>query len=79
MTKFDHDCMKLAIAEAFKSKFEDNRVHPFVGAVVAKNKTILAVAHRGELAPGNHAEFTLLELREKSWGRCLFFSINHFY
>jgi pyrimidine deaminase RibD-like protein len=53
--------MKLAIDEARKGKPEDTRAHPRVGAIVAKGESILAVSHRGELAPGDHAEFTALE------------------
>lgn len=34
---------------------------PLVGAVIIKDDEILAVAYRGEFAPGDHAEFTALE------------------
>ena len=34
---------------------------PSVGAAIIHNGKILEVAYRGELAPGDHAEFTLLE------------------
>lgn len=33
---------------------------PSVGAAIIHNGKILEVAYRGELAPGDHAEFTLL-------------------
>jgi len=58
----DMEFMKLAIAEARKSVPEDDgRTHPLVGVVVAKGKEELARAHRGELSPGDHAEFAALE------------------
>lgn len=53
--------MEMAIAEARKSKREDGRVHPWVGAVVVKKGVVLAKAYRGELSSGDHAEFTALE------------------
>jgi len=58
---FHRKCMKLAVEEARKSKAEDVRPHPSVGAVVVKDGQILATAHRGELSDGDHAEFTALE------------------
>jgi pyrimidine deaminase RibD-like protein/NTP pyrophosphatase (non-canonical NTP hydrolase) len=57
----DRDFMKLAIDEARMCRAEDERVHPMVGAVVVKDGVLLAKAHRGELAGGDHAEFTALE------------------
>src|SRR4051812_34049517 len=53
--------MRLAVEEARKSKAEDGRPHPNVGAVAVRDGRILASAHRGELAAGDHAEYTLLE------------------
>lgn len=63
MNEQDNHFMQLAIEEARKSKAEDGRIHPRVGAVVVKNGNIIASAHRGELVPGNHAEYTALELK----------------
>jgi pyrimidine deaminase RibD-like protein/NTP pyrophosphatase (non-canonical NTP hydrolase) len=57
----DRDFMRMAIDEARKCKGEDERSHPKVGAVVVKDGLVLAVAYRGELADGEHAEFTALE------------------
>jgi pyrimidine deaminase RibD-like protein len=53
--------MELAIAEARKCKSEPGKVSPKVGAVVVRDGRVVDVAFRGELAPGDHAEFTLLE------------------
>jgi pyrimidine deaminase RibD-like protein len=53
--------MKLAIAEARLSRFEDGRIHPYVGAVVVRNGQKLGSAHRSDQSPGDHAEFTVLE------------------
>ncbi len=44
-----------------KSVAEDDGVHPKVGAVVVKNGVAMAKAYRGELGPGDHAEYTALE------------------
>lgn len=64
----DPQFMRMAIEEAKESKGEDDRPHPRVGVVVAgKDGQLLAKAHRGELALGDHAEYTVLErkLRDK--------------
>ena len=57
----DLSLMRLAIKEARRSVPEDGRVHPWVGAVVVKDGQVLASSCRGDLEPGDHAEFTLLE------------------
>lgn len=57
----ERDWMELALAEARKCIPEDGRAHPMVGAVVVRGTQLLASAHRGQLRPGEHAEFTLLE------------------
>jgi len=61
MQNSDRQFMQLAITEAKKSKAEDDRTHPKVGAVVVKEDKVLASSHRGETGSGNHAEFGALE------------------
>jgi len=53
--------MRLAIREARRSRPEDDNPHPYVGVVVARGNEVLASACRGDLAPGDHAEYTVLE------------------
>jgi pyrimidine deaminase RibD-like protein len=58
----EHDFMKKAVEEAKLSSPEDNRVHPKVGVVVAKDNKFLVSAFRGHGTPGNHAEYAALEV-----------------
>jgi pyrimidine deaminase RibD-like protein len=55
------EIMRLAIAEAKKSKAEDGRPHPKVGAVlVDETGAVLYQSFRGEEKAGGHAEFHIL-------------------
>jgi len=55
--------MRLAVRAARESVAEDEKPHPKVGVVIAREGNILAVCHRGETGPGNHAEFAALEIK----------------
>jgi pyrimidine deaminase RibD-like protein len=57
----EHELMERAIALARQCVSEEGKISPKVGAVVARDGVVLGEAFRGELAPGDHAEFTLLE------------------
>ncbi len=53
--------MDIAINESRKCSGEDGRVTPKVGAVLAIGGKLIGKARRGQLSPGEHAEYTLLD------------------
>ena len=57
----DRDWMLQALMVARSASAEDGRPHPKVGALLVREGSVLELAYRGELAPGEHAEFTLLQ------------------
>jgi pyrimidine deaminase RibD-like protein len=59
--EMDRYCMRLAVDEARKCVSEPGSLRPKVGAVVASESKQFVAGHRGELALGDHAEFTVLE------------------
>lgn len=50
-----------AIELANKCFSEDGEIHPKVSAILIRNNEIIETAFRGELSPGEHAEYTLLK------------------
>ena len=52
--------IKFSIELSKKCTSEDDKIHPKVGAIIVKNDKIIQHAYRGELAPGDHAEYTAL-------------------
>ncbi len=66
ITEKDREFMKLAIEEAARSE-RGSETDPKVGAVAVRDGNVIDLAHRGQMASGDHAEFTLLHkvLRSK--------------
>lgn len=61
MKSSDRDLMLKAIDLARNCRNELGKISPKVGALVARDGVLIGEAYRGELAPGEHAEYTLLE------------------
>lgn len=59
--KTETEFMLLAMEEASKCISEPGKNSPCVGAVIVKDGVFLGSAFRGELKPGEHAEYTLLQ------------------
>jgi pyrimidine deaminase RibD-like protein len=57
----DRALMERAIVLARQCESESGKLSPKVGALVVREGVIIGEAFRGELAPGDHAEYTLLE------------------
>src|SRR5258708_7150912 len=53
--------MLRAIELARSAQSEHSKLSPKVGAVIARDGVVLGEAFRGELTPGEHAEYTALE------------------
>lgn len=67
MNDTDLKYIRQALGEAAKCQGEDDdRSHPKVGAVAVRDGNVLASAYRGELQPGEHAEYTALERKLSS-------------
>jgi pyrimidine deaminase RibD-like protein len=57
----DRELMLRAVRLARSCVSEGGKVSPKVGAVIARGGHVIGEGFRGELAPGEHAEFTVLE------------------
>lgn len=57
----NRELMVRAIGLARRCVSEPGKISPKVGALVVRDGIVIGTAFRGELSPGEHAEFTLLE------------------
>lgn len=62
--------------ESVVEKRDDGKVSPKVGAVLLFPNGSIKTAHRGELRDGQHAEFTLLDIKcaNKDLSKCILFA-----
>ena len=60
-TSTDRDFMKRAIELSRQCRSEPGKVSPKVGAVIVRDGRIIGEAYRGQIEPGEHAEYALLE------------------
>ena len=60
-TSADRNFMKRAIELSRRCRSEPGKVSPKVGAVIVRDENIIGEAYRGQIEPGEHAEYTLLE------------------
>ena len=58
--------MERAVALARQCVSDSGRISPKIGAVVARDGVVLGEAFRGELVPGDHAEYTLMERKQSA-------------
>lgn len=83
MKELDERKLMLMAIEAMRNSIseprDDKKVSPKVGAVIIKPDGSIETAHRGELRYGDHAEFTLLERKNRNCdlnGSCLFATLE---
>ena len=61
LTPQDKQFCKMAVELAYKSVMEnDGEPHPYVGAVVVRDGTVISTGYRGETGEGRHAEYCAL-------------------
>lgn len=64
----DRKMMEMAVSimnESIRERRDDGKASPLVGAVIVKADGSIEAASRGELRDGDHAEFTLLERKNR--------------
>ncbi len=61
MSDSDEPFLEAAVLAARSCSSEDTHARPKVGAALSRGQELLRTAYRGELKPGEHAEYTLLQ------------------
>jgi ATP-dependent DNA helicase RecG len=56
----------IVMKQSINESRADKKASPMVGAVLLKSDGTVETAHRGELREGDHAEFTLLERKNRA-------------